>query len=65
MSTAADRPDGPSFEPTDPPEFALDFLVDDEVEPSELTIFSPEGDDITTQWITVEIDAAVPIEAVR
>jgi hypothetical protein len=65
MSAAADRPDSPSFEPTDPPTFALKFLVDDEVEPTELTIFSPNEDDITTHWITVDFDDAIPLEAVR
>lgn len=65
MSTAAHGPDASDFEPTDPPAFALDFLVDDEIDPTELTIFSPDEDDITTHWITVDFDVAVPIQAVR
>lgn len=65
MSTAADRPDATSLALTDPPEFALAFLVDDEDDPTELTIFSPNEDDITTHWITVDYDTAIPIKAVR
>lgn len=64
MSSAADRPDVPSVVPTDPPTFELDFMVDDEEDPTELTIFSPRGDDITTQWITVDLNTAVPIQAI-
>lgn len=65
MSTAADGPPRPTGEPTESPQFELDFLVDDEVEPTELTVFSSTEDDITTHWITIDFDAAVPIEAVR
>lgn len=65
MSAAADRPDSPSFEPTDPPAFELEFKVDDEDEPSELTIFSPHEGNTTTHWITVDFDTGVPIQAVR
>lgn len=65
MSTAADGPAVPNGEPPDPPEFELAYLVDDEVDPTELTVFSPDDDDITTHWITIDFDAAIPIEAVR
>lgn len=62
MSTTIERPNTPSFEPTDPPEFDLEFLVDEENDPTELTVFSSHADDITTHWITVNIEAAIPIQ---
>lgn len=65
MSTAADKPNSQSRDRTDPPEFELDYLVDDEVNPDKLTIFSPIEDAITTHWITVNFECAVPILAVR
>lgn len=65
MSTAADSPHAQNRDPTDPPEFELDYLVDDEVDPTELTVFSPIEDDITTHWITVDFESAIPIQAVR
>ncbi len=65
MSVEADRPAGPDFEPEASPEFALDYMIDDKEAPSELTIFSPREPDITTHWITVDFDSAVPIQDVR
>lgn len=65
MSTAADGPDQPERATSDRPQFELDFLVDDEVDPTELTVFSPADDDITTHWISIDFECAVPIEAVR
>lgn len=65
MSAAADRPDKPNVEPTDSPEFTLDYMIDNEEDPTELTIFSPEEDDITTHWITVDFATAVPIQDIR
>ena len=47
------------------PTFELEYLFDDADDPAEVTVFSPDGEDVTTHWITIDIDAAVPIEAVR
>lgn len=65
MSAVVNGPNGGTGDPTDPPEFELDFLVDDAVNPTELTVFSPTDDEITTHWISVDVDSAVPIQAVR
>lgn len=65
MSTAADGPPRPTGEPAKSPQFELDFLVNDEVDPTELTVFATDEGDITTHWITVDFDAAIPIEAVQ
>ena len=48
------------------PDFELSYLFDSEDEPTEVTVF-PESDDfdISTNWITVGIDGAVPLDRVR
>jgi hypothetical protein len=51
--------------PSDSPQFELDFLVDDEDDPTEITVFSPTEDDLTTHWIAIDFESTVPIEAVR
>lgn len=45
------------------PEFDLRYLFDDGEDPSQVTVFSPE--DLQTTWMTVDSDAAVPLEEVR
>ncbi len=42
------------------PRFALDFAVDDPHAPSEVTLYDPLAEDVTTSWLTV--DAAVAID---
>lgn len=48
------------------PRFELSYLFDSEDEPTEVTVF-PESDDhdISTNWITVAVEAAVPLDEVR
>jgi hypothetical protein len=38
----------------------LECLVDDEEDPAEVTVFSPEAERMTTEWITADIDDTVP-----
>lgn len=47
------------------PTFELEHLVDDETDPSELTVFSPSTDTLTTEWLTVDRADAVPLDSVR
>lgn len=47
------------------PEFELHCLVDDEADPREVTIFAPSSTDISTHWITIDINNAVRLDDVR
>ena len=48
------------------PRFELSYLFDSEDEPTEVTVFPASDDhDISTNWITVAIDAAVPLDQIR
>ncbi|MFC6724996.1 hypothetical protein ACFQE1_11570 [Halobium palmae] len=47
------------------PTFELEHLVDDETDPSELTVFAPATDALTTEWLTVDRTDAVPLDRVR
>lgn len=65
MSTAHDEPAASSVVLGEFPVFDLECLFDEPVEPTEVTIFSPSGFDITSHWITIDMESAVPIEAMR
>ena len=48
------------------PEFDLSFLYDDDDEPAEVTVFPARlGEDLATNWITIDYPHAVPLERVR
>lgn len=47
------------------PEFELACLFDDMDDPSELTVFTPEGNATATEWITVDREQAVPLDEIR
>ncbi|MXR50537.1 hypothetical protein GRX03_02800 [Halovenus sp. WSH3] len=47
------------------PEFELECLFDDMQEPTELTIFTPEGEATASEWITVDRHSAVPVTEIR
>lgn len=48
------------------PRFELSYLFDSEDDPTEVTVFPASDDfDISTNWITVTVDAAIPLEQVR
>jgi hypothetical protein len=55
----------PSGELTEAPEFGLECLYDDAADPAELTVFSPEDQRLTTEWVTADVSTAVPLEEVR
>ncbi|WP_276261123.1 hypothetical protein [Haloglomus litoreum] len=38
----------------------LEYGTDDPDDPEELTIFAPESSSLTTEWITIEYDEAIP-----
>lgn len=46
------------------PEFELDFDVDDQHEPSAVTIHDPQAADVTTYWLTVDAAWAIDLAAV-
>ena len=48
------------------PRFGLSYLYDDDARPNEVTVF-PESDDgnLVTEWLTVGVDDAIPLEKVR
>ena len=66
MSAIEGAAPGPAIELGELPHFELSYLFDNEDEPTEVTVF-PESDDydISTNWITMTIDAAVPLDRVR
>lgn len=65
MSAIEGAAPGRAVELEELPRFDLSYLFDSEDEPTEVTVF-PESDDfdISTNWITVAIEAAVPLDQV-
>jgi hypothetical protein len=51
---------GQSLAGSSPGEHDLEYGTDDPDDPEELTIFTPESPNLTTEWITIEYDAAIP-----
>jgi hypothetical protein len=47
------------------PQFALEYLFDDDDDPTEVTIFADDPEALSTQWITIDRAHAVPLEEVR
>ena len=47
------------------PRFDLEYGVDDTDRPTSVTVYAPDADDISTHWITIDADHAVPLEDVR
>lgn len=47
------------------PEFELTYRFDDEANPQEVTLFVDGDDDLTTRWLTMNRDSAVPLESIR
>lgn len=48
------------------PAFGLSYLFDNADEPSEVTVFpASNSHDISTNWITVDLGTAVPLEQIR
>lgn len=63
MSAREDPPASGDLAET--PEFDLECLYDDPVDPSELTIFSPEEREFGTEWVTAAASTAVPLDQIR
>jgi hypothetical protein len=47
-----------------PPQFALECTFDDPSNPTEVTVYSPGSENVTTEWLTVDRSTAVPLERV-
>lgn len=48
------------------PEFNLDYLFDDSDDPTEVTVFpADERRDLSTNWITIDVESAVPLDRIR
>lgn len=47
------------------PQFDLEYLFDDDDSPTEVTVFADDPEALSTQWITVDRNCAVPLEEVR
>lgn len=54
--------DAPSRSRDGRPTFELTARFDDAVEPSEVTVFPSAVDDSTTQWLTIDVEHALPLE---
>ncbi|MFB6281591.1 MAG: hypothetical protein ABEH40_06195 [Haloferacaceae archaeon] len=48
-----------------PPEIDLRHRYDDREDPSELTVYSPEPENLATEWLTVDRSAAVRLDRIR
>lgn len=47
------------------PRFELSYLYDSEDQPTEVTIYPESNEyDISTNWLTVDLDAAIPIDQI-
>lgn len=47
------------------PQFDLEYLFDDDESPTEVTVFADDPESLSTRWITVDREFAVPLEEVR
>lgn len=66
MSATEPAVSEPAIELGELPSFELSYLFDSEDEPTEVTVFPGSDEfDISTNWITIDVDGAVPLEAVR
>ena len=66
MSAVEGAASGSEIDLEELPSFELSYLFDKEDEPTEVTVFPESNDfDISTNWITVAIDGAVPLDQVR
>lgn len=66
MSSATRDRYGAALGSDELPVFDLDYLFDDRDHPTEVTVFPAEDTfDISTNWITIDIDHAVPLDRIR
>lgn len=62
MSTGAEAPSRGAIHPAF---IELAYLLDDEEAPTELTIYPPRAEDITTCWLSADLDAVIPLDEAR
>ena len=66
MSATEHTPHPPTIELEEFPRFELSCLFDSEDEPTEVTVFPESNDfDISTNWITVDVSWAIPLDQVQ
>lgn len=66
MTSAIPSQDRPPELPPGYSETRLEWLFDDEEDPSEITVFSTADDaDLVTSWLTVDCEHAVRLEDAR
>jgi hypothetical protein len=61
VSVSDARP-GPADSSAEPAPVDLAWAVDDADHPTELTVYSDREDEITTHWLTVDLEHAVDLE---
>ncbi|WEL19634.1 hypothetical protein [Candidatus Nanohalococcus occultus] len=49
-----------NLEPSEP--YELERRLDDPDDPSEVTIYDPDADNLTTTWLTADLEVAVDLE---
>ena len=64
MSAVGDTPDRRTDSQDEYALVELEYLLDDPGDPSELTIVATDAD-ITTHWITIDVESALSLEAMR
>lgn len=66
MSATGHTSDAKASTIDDLPEFDLTCHFDDETDPQSVTIFKPGTDEESvTQWMTIDYQFSVPIDAIR
>lgn len=66
MSATGHTSDGKASTIDDLPEFDLSYHFDNENDPQAVTIFKPGTDEeAVTQWMTIDYQYSVPIDAIR
>ena len=64
MSAIERRDDDSALE--EYPEFELSYLLDDDDDPNEVTVFpKAESEDLATEWVSIDVNAAVALEDAR
>lgn len=46
------------------PSFELEYGLDDPEAPTAVTVFAPDAADVSTAWLSIDADHAVPLEDV-
>lgn len=46
------------------PSFELEYGFDDEIDPSTVTVYDPDAEDVSTTWLTIDAGHSVSLEDV-